>query len=1330
MRRAQDAYKTAYQRGRQAFDVLLRDGKFEEAAAAARQLIAAFPKESEAPELLHRAGNALQEAARKKAYQRDRQALDALMRAGKFEQAVTAAQALVAAFPKEPEAAELLRRAVKARDEAAYKEALERDRQAFEVLMRDGKFEQAVTAAERFSAAYPKEPEAAKLVGRAQDARKEAYQRGRQAFEACMRDGKFEQAVAAAQAIVSAFPKEPDAAELLRRAQDARGEAARREALQRGCQAFESLMRESKFEEAVTAARQLVAAFPKESQPPEFLRRAEEAVRKDTYRRDRQAIDVLMRDSKFAQAVTAAERLTAAYQDEPEAPELLRRAQNARDEAARKEAYQRDRQAFDVLMRDGKCEQAVTAAQQLITNFPQESELPELLRRALDAREEAARKEAYKRDRQAFDVLMRDSRFAQAVTAAQQLIAVFPQEPEPPELLRRAEKAAREEAYQRDRQAFEALMRDSRFEQAVAAAERMIAAYPEEPALLELAHRAREARDEAARKAAYARGRQDFEALLVKAQFDQAIAKARELIAAFPTEPDAPKHLERAFAAQAEAARKAAFLRGHKEFDALMRQRQFDQAIAKARELATVFPEESVLKDDLKRAIHAREQARREQIYEPGRKEFDALMKSGRLEEAIKKAETLVKEFSEDQVVQQDLQSARAALEARKREAELDRQAAEVLRRARQLRLQRAVTEALELVQKSIQELGNRPGLRELQEQLLADQARTRLARQTLDKARNAVEQGQVEAAEKLASELETNLSGEVDTSELRAAIGAKAEELRVRAAIEGFAREAENLRSQARFDEALQSLGTALQQFPGTQVLIAARERVEKDRQEALRRQAREQALAEISTLPQSVQSAPDESALREIVARADAIAAAYPGDKQFKPAAQAVNKAAKRRRTEFARVAGAATAPLAAAPLWKRPIAVAGIAAGVLAGAAGIWWLAGSRSVALQISTDPAGAKVTAGSMSCTTPQCTLRLAPGNYEIRAEKAGYRAASATAAIGKGAPAPVALTLIPLPARLSVGANFTKATIAFDGSQLGQLRNGEFALDSVPEGAHTLDVRSSDGQATLRFEYKAGQPPKILAPPSGTQIQAVVVSGYASTAEVQCDCESGEVTVDGKSAGQLQNHRLALTGLASGTHQLRVSAPDGIRESVVSLQDSPSINLYVAADLDVGTLVVETGQDGVQVLLDNRPQPTLTQQGIVRIPVPSKQYSVSVAKQGFRAPAAKSIEVKKGQLQRVSFELIPLESTLDVRAGLPGVRVQIDGQTSGVTGPDGSLRIDNIKPGTHTIDLTKDGYTPRPLTNFKFEPGKPSRWAGRCSLRHSPRQRRRSPLPQ
>src|ERR1035438_9422770 len=163
-----------------------------------------------------------------------------------------------------------------------------------------------------------------------------------------------------------------------------------------------------------------------------------------------------MGSGKFEQAITAAKALIAAFPKEPDSPELLRRAEKAHEEVARTEAYARDRQAFDVLMRDGKFEHAVTAAKALIAAFPKEPEPKDLLRRAQDARDEAVRKEAYKRGRQAFDVLMRDGKFEEAVTASEQLVAAFPKEPEVTELLHRA-REARQEAYSRGRQAFDVL---------------------------------------------------------------------------------------------------------------------------------------------------------------------------------------------------------------------------------------------------------------------------------------------------------------------------------------------------------------------------------------------------------------------------------------------------------------------------------------------------------------------------------------------------------------------------------------------------------------------------------------------------------------------------------------------------------------------------------------------------------------------------------------------------------------------------------------------------------------------------------------------------------
>ena len=150
-----------------------------------------------------------------------------------------------------------------------------------------------------------------------------------------------------------------------------------------------------------------------------------------------------MADRQFDLAVNAAEGLIRDFPEEPELQELLRHAREARDRAGRKDAYSRGCRDFEALMRDGKFEQAVTAAERLIAAYPEEKEPPELLSRARKAREEAERKAAYSRDRQDFEALMRDRKFEQAITAAQQLMTTFPEDPDVPELLRDAQ-AARE----------------------------------------------------------------------------------------------------------------------------------------------------------------------------------------------------------------------------------------------------------------------------------------------------------------------------------------------------------------------------------------------------------------------------------------------------------------------------------------------------------------------------------------------------------------------------------------------------------------------------------------------------------------------------------------------------------------------------------------------------------------------------------------------------------------------------------------------------------------------------------------------------------------------
>ena len=521
---------------------------------------------------------------------------------------------------------------------------------------------------------------------RDQSVRKEAYTLGCREFDGLMRARQFDEAIAKARELIAAFPGETDLQDDLRHATEARDQAVRREFFSQSRKELAALLKSRQFDQAIAKAEELIGVFPEEAELQDDLRRArvarDQAARKQAYAQGRAELDALLKDRQFALAVAKLEELATAFPDEPELQDELRRARAGREGAVRKDAYEQGRKEFEALIKSRNFSAAVAQAEKLIAAFPEEQELNDDLRRACEARDLAARKGAFVQGRKEFDALFKSRRFDEAVAKATALIAAFPDEPELQDDLTRASQAreqrARQETLARGRQTLENLMKDRQFDQAVAAAERMIANFPDEPEMQETLRRARQARDQAARKETYARSRQDLEELMRHRQFDAAVLAAERLAASFPEEPELPELLRRAREALDQAGRKSAYERGRKEIEGSMRNRRFDQAIAKAQELIASFPEESLFQDELKRAIEARDKAARQAEYDRRRQEFDVLMKGGQFAEAIAKAEALVHDFPGDPLAQQDLQAAKSARQVRERGAELEAQIAEL----------------------------------------------------------------------------------------------------------------------------------------------------------------------------------------------------------------------------------------------------------------------------------------------------------------------------------------------------------------------------------------------------------------------------------------------------------------------------------------------------------------------------------------------------------------------------------------------------------------------------------------------------------------------------
>jgi hypothetical protein len=156
-----------------------------------------------------------------------------------------------------------------------------------------------------------------------------------------------------------------------------------------------------------------------------------------------------------------------------------------------------------------------------------------------------------------------------------------------------------------------------------------------------------------------------------------------------------------------------------------------------------------------------------------------------------------------------------------------------------------------------------------------------------------------------------------------------------------------------------------------------------------------------------------------------------------------------------------------------------------------------------------------------------------------------------------------------------------------------------------------------------------------------------------------------------------------------------------------SFGPGPMLTAFVKSDLNIGTLIVSTGEDDVRVYLNDKEYRRRTERGQLRIPAIGK-VKVAVYKDGFQIEPAQNTEVKKGAEVRLEFKLkaMPSMTTLQIRGGTPGAEVWIDQNNIGTVGPDGAFTYTSIAPGDHAIELRRDRYTPKRVQRT-FRAGQP-----------------------
>ena len=336
------------------------------------------------------------------------------------------------------------------------------------------------------------------------------------------------------------------------------------------------------------------------------------------------------------------------------------------------------------------------------------------------------------------------------------------------------------------------------------------------------------------------------------------------------------------------------------------------------------------------------------------------------------------------------------------------------------------------------------------------------------------------------------------------------------------------------------------------------------------------------------------------------------------------------------------------------------------------------------------------------CTSP-CKLDLEPGTYQITAFLDGYDPATNSVDVAADKPASLALTLTAQAQAVRILTDLDQGKIAFDDQPPAELQEGQYTIEKVAPGTHTVKLTGKGGDASFTFEIAEAKPQAITGAVTTHNLMAVLVSSFGSQAHVVTSSGPMKLAVNGQPEADAGPGGVDLKSFQPGVDELIVGEGKDQRNMKENFGPAPMLTAFLKSEQNIGTLIVSTGEDDVKVFVNNKEYRRHTQHGQVRIPALGS-VSVRVTKDGFQNEPPQTADVKKGAEVRLEFKLKPAQmtSSLQIHGATPGAEVFLDQNSIGTVGADGNFARNNVSAGDHVIDLKHDQFTPKRVQrNFK-----------------------------
>jgi len=510
---------------------------------------------------------------------------------------------------------------------------------------------------------------------------------------------------------------------------------------------------------------------------------------------------------------------------------------------------------------------------------------------------------------------------------------------------------------------------------------------------------------------------------------------------------------------------------------------------------------------------------------------------------------------------------------------------------------------------------------------------------------------------------------------------------------------------------------------------------------------------LSELQLLEQEIDQVPELAGLKPIFSRADELAKAHPGDFEVQLAASEVKQRVLTRGTFLKQLgqtmpsAGqvvtnpAPPLPVPEAPppdtmasppapadtpaafqappkvpapsnlsvpppsgtsnAWKNALMVGAVAGILISGAVLGVVLKRARvarqvaAVAVRVTTTPPGAAIRVNGEAKCNSDCSVPLPPGEYQVTAFLDGYQPSASNIKVTAAQAASVDIKLEPQPQMLRILTDLPQGQVVLDDQPPAELQDGQFVMNNVQPGKHTVKILSKVAEASFPVEIAAAQQPAVGGPVTAKNLIAVLVSSMGNNARVVTNTPA-KLALNGQRQTDANPAGVDLSGYHPGVNQIAVGEGKDQHVLAESFGPAPMLTAFLKSDLNIGTLIVSTAEDNVRVFLNGKEYPRKTLRGQLRIPTLGS-VNVRVTKDGYEVTAPQTAEVKKGSEVRLEFKVQPMPQVaiLQIREATPGAEVLLDQKPLGMVADDGTFAANSVPPGDHTIELRKEQFLPK-----------------------------------